>query len=153
MQRHGFSRLYFAVMLAIVTAGAIVTYGIFVDYVEELDIETAQKDTDVYNDLKVREEILNAECATIARGVFTTEIIDNPEQLDCISHNRTVHFTFVDGESGSFAPRFTVSGDSVTTDDQGVDGAEGQEYPVLFWDPADGTYQKAGLMMRIPDGG
>lgn len=154
MQRKGVSLFFFAVIGALAVGAAAVDIFIFEAFLQEIDVQTGEKSQDIKDTMGVAEEILNADCATKRRGVFyKSAVVDNPDQLGCITKNVTVYldFRFESPERHSYkiSPDGTVEDGPVLTAVTGTGGAEG----ILVYEKGTNTYTPVALRYAINKGG
>lgn len=94
VKQKGASLVFFSFMATFVVGGAILAAFMFNMYTDTLEIETSGKSQSQFVEFSLREEILNAECATKHRGVFYMDAIDDGSGLDCIAFDEPILVSF-----------------------------------------------------------
>ncbi len=151
------SLVYFSFMAMFVVVGAVTGNTMFLQYVETLSLDTSQDSVEQYQSFVIREEIMNAECATVRRGVFDWDAIENGD-LECIGipdENIVVWFGVWDDDEDTdevTMPYIIESGDPSNVEDPGItdwggmlmdDLIDGSMYPALVWNEDEERYQRA----------
>lgn len=148
MKRTGLSVVYFIFLAMVVVTAAVVSNTIFLAFADEAEQKTQNKADSVYETFSVREEILNADCATKDRAIFYREAalngLSNPDFLNCIGAYEPITLWFVWEETGTLILRDyrieAVKGSpSIVTDTSGstLDDfldffSDAREYPVVI---------------------